>query len=107
MTSRATRIGLDLFFVAWLMAAGVVVGFCFGGLLGERLFGARGGHGLGNLGYLFDGAFLGGAAGAVVSGRGILAWEPRRRWRVAVGLTLAAVLVGGGTWLRVNLFGGW
>jgi lipopolysaccharide export system permease protein len=48
----------------WLPLAGVVFGFCLGGLYGSH-FGSHKGHGLGDLQYLFLGAALGGLTGVI------------------------------------------
>ncbi|APR88426.1 hypothetical protein A7982_13775 [Minicystis rosea] len=97
----------SIFFVAWLAAAGLVVGFCLGGLLGNRLFGSLGGHGLGDLGYLFGGALLGMVGGMAVGVHGVMAWPPRRQLQVAGWAALGAAVLAGVTAVVVNAFGGW
>ena len=98
---------LTIAFVAWLAAAGVVIGFCLVGLLGPRIFGSLGGHGLGDLGYLFGGAAVGAVVGVLVGVRGSIAWTPQQHARVATWAGLAGLVVAGVTTLLVNSFGAW
>jgi hypothetical protein len=105
--TRPQQVLLSLLFAAWLSAAGLVIGFCLGGLLGPRLFGTMGGHGLGDLGYLFNGALLGILVGAIVGGRGALVWTPRQQGRVAAWAGLAGAVTAGGTAVLVKVFHAW
>lgn len=98
---------LALLFALWLGAAGVVIGFCLGGLVGPRIFGDLGGHGLGNLAHLFRGAIFGGILGLLVGIRGVLRWTSRQRGRAALWIGLAALVCAGITALLVDNFGAW
>ena len=104
---RWRRVFLSILFVAWLAAAGLVIGFCLGGLLGPRLFGSQGGHGLGDLAYLFGGAIFGSVVG-LAFGIGYAARStPQQQARVAAWTGLAGVLVAGATAVLVNVFHAW
>lgn len=104
---RWRRALLSIFFAAWLAAVGLVIGFCLGGLLGPRLFGSMGGHGLGDIGYLFNGALLGILVGTILGGRGALVWTPQQQKRVAAWAGLAGVVTAGVTAFLVNVFHAW
>lgn len=106
-TSRLQRTALSILFVAWLGAAGLVIGFCAGGFFGPPLFGSKGGHGLGDIGYLFEGAFLGAILGMLAGVYGVRSWPPKRQSRAALWAGGAAAIVVGTTWVIVNFFGGW
>jgi hypothetical protein len=105
--ARRNQMLVSLVLVAWLGAAGLVIGFCLGGLLGPRLFGSKGGHGLGDLGYLFEGAILGCVAGAILGVRGVRVWTPQQQGRVAAWAGLAGVVIAGGTAVLVNVLHVW
>jgi hypothetical protein len=95
-------------FVAALFACGGVVGFCAGGLLGPVVFGDRGGHGLGNLGYLFEGAAGGAALGLVIGLVGLWAWKTvERQGKVLLGAMALTGVTALSTLLVVWLAGGW
>jgi hypothetical protein len=94
--------------VVCFAVAGVVVGFCAGGLLGPLVLGSRGGHGMADLGYLFTGAILGSAGGAALGLLKANQHEEAARALRAGGLALlaastAALL----TFVWVKLRGGW
>lgn len=88
--ARATAIVTDVLFMAALSTGGLVLGACVLGLLGPRLLGSRGGHGLANLEYLFTGALVGAVGGMTVGLARRTAWSLRRK---LVG-SLVALFVG-------------
>jgi hypothetical protein len=104
---RSQRVLLSILFVAWLAAAGLVIGFCLGGLLGPRLFGSQGGHGLGDLMYLFYGAIFGAVVGLALGIRGVSGLTPQQQARVAAWTGLAGVVFAGVTAVLVNVFHAW
>jgi hypothetical protein len=82
-----------IFFATCTFCSGVL-GFCLGGLLGPRLFGSGGGHGLAELGYLFGGAALGLLAGIAVGVVGLVRkWEPVLRFIVSASLGVGATAI--------------
>ncbi len=88
--------------------AGVVVGFCAGGLLGPLVLGSRGGHGMADLGYLFTGATLGAAGGAALGILKALQHKDLARALRASGLALlAAAAVAFVTFVWAQLGGRW
>ena len=104
---RWRRVLLSIFFVAWLAAAGLVIGFCLGGLLGPRIFGSQGGHGLGDLAYLFGGAILGGVIG-LAFGIGYTSRSTlQQQGRVGAWTGLAGGVIAGVTAVLVNVFHAW
>jgi hypothetical protein len=105
LASKLVSAFVELSCFASFVACGLVVGFCAGGLFGPALFG-RGGQGLEELGFMFNGAILGAGAGLLVALFALrLPRERRRR------LGVLAVVLGGSTAavtaLAVNLFNAW
>lgn len=87
----------ELILLVCFIASGMTLGFCAGGFYGTH-FGSHGGHGLGDLAYLFQGAFLGGLLGlalGVVALRKLPAGDGKRfkAGGVAVGAGAAVALV--------------
>lgn len=97
MTSRLRSLLASLPWYAWFAAVGLVAGFCLGGHLGPHLFGSLGGHGLGDLGYLFGGALLGLVAGPLLVAFGLSRWSRLTLARVTVFGTLGTALLALGT----------
>ncbi len=88
--------------------AGVVVGFCAGGVLGPLVLGSRGGHGMADLGYLFTGATLGAAGGAALGILKALQHEDLALALRSCGLALlTAAAVALVTFVWVQLSGSW
>lgn len=87
--------------------AALVMGFCFGGAIYGPLFGSHGGHGLGDIVYLFIGALLGALAGLVGSGYAITHWPKPRYLRLSYWALLVGAATAGLTWIKVMRFGGW
>jgi hypothetical protein len=95
----------NLGFLLGLAFSGLVVGFCLGGGYGH-FWGAHAGHGLGDLGYLFRGAWTGALIGLGTAVWGTLRWSSRARWLVVAGALVAGGVAAGATWVLVSSFGG-
>jgi hypothetical protein len=97
---------LEAFCALSFVAGGLVVGFCFGGLIGPRLF-HHGGQGLAEIGAMFNGAIVGtflGILGAVCARQ----WLPRaRRQRVATSVLALGAVTALFTAVMVQRFGAW
>ena len=82
---------LEVFCALGFVVCGVVLGFCFGGLIGPRLF-RHGGQGLAEIGAMLNGAILGTVLGF---GSAVAAFfrlsRPRRQRLATSALALAAV----------------
>jgi hypothetical protein len=103
--NKAVSFLVEVLCFASFVGCGLVVGFCAGGLFGPRLFG-RGGQGLEELGFMFNGAILGAGAGVITALLTLRMQRVRRR-----NLAVLAVLVGASsaalTALAVKLFNAW
>ncbi len=102
---KVVTVLIELLCFASFVACGVVVGFCAGGLFGPRLLG-RGGQGLEELGFMFNGAILGALAGAV-TGLFTLRLPRNRRRNLAVLAVGIGASSAGLTALAVKLFNAW
>lgn len=91
---------------AGFVLGGVVMGFCLGGLLGPRLFG-RGGQGLEELGFMFNGAILGGGLGAVAAVAAVVGLRRPLRRRLAGFVGVMAGLTALVTAIAVRYFDAW
>ncbi len=97
---------LEAFCALGFVVCGVVLGFCFGGLIGPRLFG-HGGQGLEEIGAMFNGAILGAVLGL---GAATAAWfrlSRERRQRLATGALALAAVTALFTAIVVQRFNAW
>jgi hypothetical protein len=105
LASKLISLFVELLCFASFVACGLVVGFCAGGLFGPALFG-RGGQGLEELGFMFNGAILGAGAGLVFA-LAALRFPPSRRKRLAVTAVAIGAASAGLTAIAVNVFNAW
>lgn len=98
-------LGVDLLCGLLLFASGVVLGFCLGGWLGPLLFWSNGG--LEELGFLFNGAILGGGSGVLVFLVTLRTLARPRRLRLSLGALGVAAVGAFATWGAVALFDAW
>ena len=105
MPSKPLFFFVELLCFTSFVLCGLVVGFCAGGLFGPALFG-RGGQGLEELGFMFNGAILGAGAGLLVALFALRSPRERRR-RLAVIAVVIGTATAGLTALAVNLFNAW
>lgn len=96
---------LELFCAVGFVVGGVVVGFCFGGLIGPRLF-SHGGQGLEEIGAMLNGAILGAACGVVAAIVAIFRLTRERRQRFATSVLALAARTALFTAVVVQRFGG-
>jgi hypothetical protein len=97
---------LEVFCALGFVVGGVVLGFCFGGLIGPRLFG-HGGQGLEEIGAMLNGAIIGAGLGVAAAVGAILRLSRARRQRLATSAMALAALTALFTALVVQRFGGW
>ena len=97
---------LEVFCALGFVVGGVVLGFCFGGLIGPRLFG-RGGQGLEEIGAMLNGAILGAVLGIAAALAAIFRLSRARRQRFATSAMALAALTALFTAVVVQRFGGW
>jgi hypothetical protein len=97
---------LETFCALGFLVCGVVLGFCFGGLLGPRLM-AHGGQGLAEVGAMLNGAIVGTALGAIAAVSAIFRLSRPRRQRLATSALLLAALTALFTAVAVQRFGAW
>lgn len=97
---------LEVFCALGFIVGGVVMGFCFGGLIGPRLF-SHGGHGLEEIGAMLNGAILGAALGVLAAVAAIFRLPRERRQRFATSALALAALTALFTAVAVQRFGAW
>jgi hypothetical protein len=97
---------LEVFCALGFVVGGVVMGFCFGGLIGPRLF-SHGGQGLEEIGAMLNGAILGAALGVAAAVAAIFRLPRPRRQRFATGALALAALTALFTAVAVQRFGAW
>lgn len=105
-SSRLSIVLLEIFCALGFIAFGVVVGFCFGGLIGPRLLG-HGGQGLEEIGAMLNGAIFGAVLGVAAAALSILRLPRARRQRFATSALALAALTALFTAMAVQRFGGW
>ena len=97
---------LEAFCALGFVVGGLVVGFCFGGLIGPRLLN-HGGQGLAEIGAMLNGAIIGTFLG-VLSAVGAGWWLPAaRRQRLATSALALAALTALFTAVMVQRFNAW
>ncbi len=97
---------LELFCALGFVVGGIVIGFCFGGLIGPRLFG-HGGQGLEEIGAMLNGAIFGAVLGVLAAITAIFRLPRERRQRFATSALALAALTAFFTGVVVQRFGGW
>ena len=97
---------LEAFCALGFVVCGVVLGFCFGGLIGPRLF-HRGGQGLEEIGAMLNGAILGTALGLGAAVLAVWRLSPARRQRLATGALALAAVTALFTAIMVQRFDAW
>lgn len=88
------------------LACGVVLGFCFGGLIGPRLM-HQAGAGLAQMGAMLHGTILGGVLGSSVAVAAFFRLPRARRQRLATSALALAALTALFTAVMVQRFDAW
>jgi hypothetical protein len=89
------------------LACGVVLGFCFGGLIGPRLLLHQAGAGLAQVGAMLHGTILGGVLGSSVAVAAFFKLPRARRQRLATSALALAALTALFTAVMVQRFDAW
>jgi hypothetical protein len=97
---------LEAFCALGFVVCGVVLGFCFGGLIGPRLV-SHGGQGLAEVGAMLNGAIVGAALGTVAAISAFFGLPRPRRQRFATSALALAALTALFTAVAVQRFGAW
>jgi hypothetical protein len=97
---------LEAFCALGFVVCGVVLGFCFGGLIGPRLL-HHGGQGLAEIGAMLNGAILGTLLGTLAAVAAFFRVSRERRQRLATSALALAALTALFTGLVVQRFNGW
>jgi hypothetical protein len=105
MESKLSVALLEAFCALGFVVCGVVLGFCFGGLIGPRLMN-HGGQGLVEIGAMLNGAILGTLLGALAAVAAFKTSRSRRQ-RLATSALALAALTALFTGLVVQRFNGW
>jgi hypothetical protein len=106
MDSKLSIALLEAFCALGFVVCGVVLGFCFGGLIGPRLLG-HGGQGLAEVGAMLNGAILGSTLGVATAVAALLRLTRARRQRLATSALALAALTALFTAVVVQRFGAW
>lgn len=106
MGSKLSIALLEAFCALGFVVCGVVMGFCFGGLLGPRLLGHRG-QGLAEIGAMLNGAILGTTLGVAAAAAAFFRLSRARRQRFATSALALAALTALFTAVAVQRFGAW
>lgn len=106
MDSKLSIALLEAFCALGFVVCGVVLGFCFGGLIGPRLF-EHGGQGLAEVGAMLNGAVFGTALGVAAAVAAFFRLSRARRQRVATSALALAALTALFTAVMVQRFGAW
>jgi hypothetical protein len=106
MGSKLSIALLEVFCALGFVVCGVVLGFCFGGLLGPRLF-HHGGQGLAEIGAMLNGAILGTLLGVTAAAAAFFRLSRARRQRFATSALALAALTALFTAVAVQRFGAW
>lgn len=104
--SKLSEALLEAFCALSFVAGGLVLGFCFGGLIGPRLL-HHGGQGMAEIGAMLNGAIIGTFLGvlAAVAARQWL--TSARRQRFATSALALAAMTAFFTAVVVQRFGAW
>jgi hypothetical protein len=97
---------LEAFCALGFVVCGVVLGFCFGGLIGPRLMN-HGGQGLAEIGAMLNGTILGTLLGVLSAVAAFFRLSRERRQRLATSALALAALTALFTGLVVQRFNGW
>jgi hypothetical protein len=97
---------LEAFCALGFVVGGLVLGFCFGGLIGPRLV-HHSGQGLAEIGAMLNGAILGTVLGLLAAGAALLWLSRPRRQRLATGALALAAVTALFTAIMVQRFGAW
>lgn len=106
MDSKLSIALLEAFCALGFIVCGVVLGFCFGGLIGPRLL-AHGGQSLMEVSKLLNGAVLGSALGVAGAIAAFVRLSRARRQRLATSALALAALTALFTAVVVQRFGAW
>ena len=106
MDSKLSIALLEVFCALGFVVCGVVLGFCFGGLIGPRLI-DHGGQGLAEVGAMLNGAVLGTALGVGAAVAAFFLLSRPRRQRLATSALALAALTALFTAVMVQRFGAW
>ena len=106
MDSKLSVALLEAFCALGFVVCGVVLGFCFGGLIGPRLLN-HGGQGLEEIGAMLNGAILGTLLGVLAAVVAFFRVSRARRQRLATSALALAALTALFTGLVVQRFNGW
>jgi hypothetical protein len=106
MDSKFSIALLEVFCGLGFVVCGVVLGFCFAGLIGPRLFG-HGGQGATEVGALLNGALLGTSLGVAAAAAAFFRLSRARRQRFATSALALAALTALFTAIVVQRFGVW
>lgn len=105
-SSKVSIALLEVFCALGFVVCGVVLGFCFGGLIGPRLV-DYGGHGLAEVGAMLNGAIVGTLLGVLAAAGAIFRLSRARRQRLATSALALAALTALFTAVAVQRFGAW
>lgn len=106
MGSKLSIALLEAFCALGFVVCGVVLGFCFGGLIGPRLM-DHGGQGLAEVGAMLNGAILGATLGVLTAAAALFGLSRARRQRLATSALALAALTALFTAIVVQRFGAW
>jgi hypothetical protein len=106
MDSKLSIALLEAFCASGFIVCGVVLGFCFGGLIGPRLLG-HGAQGSAEVGAMLNSAVLGSALGVAAAVAALLRLSRPSRQRLATTALALAALTALFTALMVQRFGAW
>jgi hypothetical protein len=106
MDSKLSIALLEAFCALGFVVCGVVLGFCFGGLIGPRLI-DHGGQGLAEVGAMLNGAVVGTTLGVVAAAVAFFRLSRARRQRLATGALALAAMTALFTAVMVQRFGAW
>jgi hypothetical protein len=106
MDSKLSIALLEAFCALGFVVCGVVLGFCFGGLIGPRLI-DHGGQGLAEVGAMLNGAVVGTTLGVVAAAVAFFRFSRARRQRLATGALALAAMTALFTAVMVQRFGAW
>jgi hypothetical protein len=105
-SSKLSTALLEAFCALGFVVCGVVLGFCFGGLIGPRLV-DHGGQGLAEVGAMLNGAIVGTVLGIVAAAGAFFGLPRPRRQRFATSALALAALTALFTAVAVQRFGAW
>ena len=97
---------LEAFCALGFVVGGLVLGFCFGGLIGPRLMN-HGGQGLAEIGAMLNGAIVGALVGLLAAAAAFWRLSPGRRQRLATSALALAALTALFTAVMVQRFDAW